>query len=64
MVDDARLRRVRRWRLKAEKCRAVAGQTSNPVAQASFRQMAEAYDTLAERFEERLARAAVKQKPS
>jgi hypothetical protein len=60
MVDHSTLDQAQRWRLKAEECRAVADQMKNPAAQASFRQMAETYDTLAKRLEERLARTVTK----
>jgi hypothetical protein len=63
MVDLASLEQARRWRLKAEECRTVADQMMNPMAQASLRRIAETYDTLASRIEERLARvAAAKQR--
>jgi hypothetical protein len=42
---------ARRWRLKAEECRALADQLLNPRAKASFRRMAETYDQLADQYE-------------
>lgn len=54
---DALADQAKRWQMKAEECRAVAEQMKNPMAQASFRQMAATYDQLAEGLERSTAPA-------
>jgi hypothetical protein len=44
------------WRNKAEELRTVADQIRNPMARASYRRMADTYETLANQTEERAAR--------
>ena len=63
MHDDPNLEQARRWRLQAEECRAVADQMQNPMAQASFRRMAETYDRLADHLERRAAGVEQPKKP-
>jgi hypothetical protein len=63
MTDDPNREHAHQWRLKAEECRAVADQMQNPMAQASFRRMAETYDRLAAEHENRADTAAKPRKP-
>jgi hypothetical protein len=55
--------RVRQWRLKAEECRTVGDQMCDPQARASFHQMAESYDHLADSWERRSTPAGSAKKP-
>jgi len=48
--------RAKQWRLKAEECRAVAEQMTNPQGRLSFCRMAETYDRLADDYEARARR--------
>jgi hypothetical protein len=46
-------RRIRQWRQKAEECRTVGDQMSDPRARATLRQMADGYERLADIRERR-----------
>jgi hypothetical protein len=45
------LEKAQRYRLRAEECRTTAEQMRTPIAQASFRQMAEIYEAMARGLE-------------
>ncbi|HWI28563.1 MAG TPA: hypothetical protein VN668_16435 [Stellaceae bacterium] len=62
VAQSGDLTRAQRWRQRAEECRAVGDQLCSPAAQAAYRQMAESYEVLAAREEER-ALSAVRRKP-
>jgi hypothetical protein len=59
MRENLHLEQARRWRLKAEECRAVSDQMQDPLAKLSFWRMAETYDRLANGLEERAAGVSV-----
>jgi hypothetical protein len=60
MMDDPCVEQARLWRLKAEELRTVADQMKNPMSRDSFLRMAEVYEKLARRCDERVAGDAAK----
>ncbi len=60
MRSDLDAGQAKRWRSKAEECRAVGDQMQDPQAKLSFWRMAQTYDSLASALEERAAPAVQK----
>ncbi len=63
MPDCPSSEQARRWRLKAEECRAVAELMEDAIAKASFRRMAQTYDGMANGLEE-MAALSLSKKPA
>lgn len=61
MRGDLHLEQAKRWRSRADACRALGEHTHDQAAKASFACMAETYDRLANGLEERAATLWVQQ---